>query len=78
MSAVINLTPQTTMSKRIQGGGATIPGGVQETTGCGTYCSGLVGKVVISQIFPNQNDSVILHLKCLLLHKDASCSFRTA
>lgn len=30
-------------------GGVTIPGDVEEMTGCGTYCYGLVDMVVIDQ-----------------------------
>lgn len=52
-------------------GGVTIPAGVQEITGRGTKCHGLVDKVVgqvirqrldmmIMEVFSNLNDSVIL------------------
>lgn len=52
-----------------QGGdGASIPGGVPETTGRGTQCSALVGKVMVSQgldstvleVFSKLNGSGIL------------------
>lgn len=49
-------------------GGVTIPGRIQETIGCGTWCCVLVDKVVFNQrldsiileVFSSTNDSVIL------------------
>lgn len=49
-----------------ESGGITVPEGAHETTGRGTWCYGLVDKVVIGQrldlvileIFSNLNDSV--------------------
>lgn len=51
------------------GGGVTLPGSAQEMSGCGIWCHGLVGKVVIgqrldlvtSEILYKPNDYVISH-----------------
>lgn len=57
------------LEQAAQGGsGLTIPGRVQEMTGCDTYCCGLVGKVAFSQrldlmaleVFSKLIDSVVL------------------
>lgn len=51
------------------GDGVTTPGGVHETTGCGTWSHSFVDKMVVSQrlgfiileVFSNLNDSMILN-----------------